>query len=501
MSDAPIGGQDGLSVEERGDGSRLVSIRRTAADGRVLVFRHDFPDSVRHHYRSAGVDEDVLLYRGEFSYPGDERSFSGDVRFSWRPSPCIQVRGERSVELAALNDWLSGRPDQGMWVEPGGVLIELADGVLPDQPGEPFVARGLGNSVHDRHMDQELGEAHELEQVTFLVPNGWQAHDATGICDSADLAKTWRGRAEAAGDGWTVTLDRDAVMDLAAWKELKESGGRRFTHIGRLTRADGSAFTGQEAQEALDRVRLGLNLALGRRITCALPVGWRGGQPIWCRWHRAPVDTFRSASHLLDETVCRQQIREVVSRVLDFTADPARREALRHAISYYVAANVDVNVDLSVAIPLSGLQLLAYFRFVTEGTYSHTQWKKLNTEAELRLLIDEIRIDTAVPAHFTNLINVQNRLAKNPPPPDALGLIIKMRNVVTHPTRDQPGCFSIYEWAEAGMLARYWLCLALLHALDYQGPIAATMEAPPRMAGQLHPVPWVPHTSGSTTTP
>jgi hypothetical protein len=500
MPDVPIGGQDGLSVEERGDGSRLVSIRRTAADGRVCEFRHDFPDSVRHHYRSAGVDEDVLLYCGEFSYPGDGRSFFGDVRFSWRPSPCIQVRGERSVELAALKDRLSRRPDQGMWVEVGGVSIELLDGVLPDQPGEPFVARGLGDSVHDRHIDQELGEAHELEQVSFLVPNGWQAHDATGICDSADLSKIWYGRAEATGDGWTVTLDRDAVMDSGAWRELKESGACRFTHTGRLTRADGSAFTGQEAQEALDRVRLGLNLALGRRITCALPVGWRGGRPVWSRWRSAPVDTFRSASHFLDETVCRQQIEEVVSRALAFTADPGRREALRHAISYYVAANVDVNVDLSVAIPLSGLQLLAYFRFVTEGTHSQSQWKNLGTEAELRLLIDEIRIDTSVPAHFTNLLNVQSRLALNAPPRDALGLIVKMRNVVTHPTRDQPGHFSIYEWAEAGMLARYWLCLALLHAVGYQGQVAATMQAQPRMLGQLHPVPWV-LASGCTMAP
>jgi hypothetical protein len=501
MPDAPIGGKDGLSVDVRDDGRRLVSIQRAAADGTVLVLQHDFPDAVRHHYRPAGIDEDVLLYRGQFSYPGDQRSCEGDVRFSWRPSPSIKVRGERPASLAALHGLLSAREDQGMWVEPDRVLVELADGVLPDQPGEPFTPRrALGESFQDERLDQELGQAHELEQVTFLVPNGWQAHDATGICDPVDLARTWYGRAEAAGGGWTVTLDRDAAMDSGAWRELKESGGCRFTHIGRLTRADGSAFAGQEAQEALDRVRLGLNLALGRRITCALPVGWRGGRPVWSRWRSAPADTFRSASHLLDETVCRQQIEEVVSRVLAFTADPARREALRHAISYYLAANVDVNVDLSVAIPLSGLQLLAYFRFVTEGTHSRTQWENVGTDAQLRLLIDELRVDTSVPAHFAKLLNVQSRLARNAPPRDALGLIIKMRNVVTHPTRDQPGHFSIYEWAEAGMLARYWLCLALLHAVGYQGQVAATMQARPRMLGQVHPVPWV-SASGSTMAP
>lgn len=137
------------------------------------MFQHDFPDAVRHHYRSAGVDEDVLLYRGEFSYPGDERSFAGDVRFSWRPSPSIKVRGERPASPAAMHGLLSAYEDQGMWVEPGRVLIELADGVLPDQPGEPFVPRrALGESFQDERLDQEFGHARELEQVTFLIPTG-----------------------------------------------------------------------------------------------------------------------------------------------------------------------------------------------------------------------------------------------------------------------------------------------------------------------------------------
>lgn len=108
MPDAPIGGKDGLSVDVRDDGRRLVSIRRAAADGTVLVLQHDFPDAVRHHYRPAGIDEDVLLYRGQFFYPGDQRSCEGDVRFSWRPSPSIKVRGERPASLAALHGLLSG---------------------------------------------------------------------------------------------------------------------------------------------------------------------------------------------------------------------------------------------------------------------------------------------------------------------------------------------------------------------------------------------------------
>jgi hypothetical protein len=155
------------------------------------------------------------------------------------------------------------------------------------------------------------------------------------------------------------------------------------------------------------------------------------------------VDGYRDVSQWLDDTISCRQVGEVVSRVLAFTASPVNRESLRHATAYYVAANVDLAVELSVGVPVSGLQLLTYLRFVTErGSYSRAQWEGLRTEEELRLLIEEIGIDASIPAHFSHLADVRDRLASNGSLRDALGVIIKMRNVVTHPTRDQPGAFS-----------------------------------------------------------
>ncbi len=480
------------------EGRRIVRRSLTVADGKILVREHSFPDAVRHHYSPAGADGDMLLYQGEFALPDDGRVFKGDIRFRWRPSPHVEARGERATspaDLVALSDLLSVPGHQGMWAAPGAVSVKLPGGTLPPQPKKFFVPQGLPErSFHEERIEQHVGDPAALEQVTFLIPNGWQGHDGAGICDSGDLAQTWHGRTEAQGDGWIVTFDRHAAMDPAAWKDLKESGGHQFTHVGRLARADGSTFTGDEAFEALNRVRLGLNLALGRRVTCALPVGWRDGEPVWCRWRSAPVDGYRDVGHWLDDTISYRQVSDVVSRVLTITANPVNRESLRYATSYYVAANVDVDVEMSAAVPVSGLQLLAYFRFVTErGTYSHTRWEreKRETEPQLRLLTEDMGIDTSVPAHFSHLADVRDRLARTGPPRDALGVIIKMRNVVTHPTRDQPGTFSVYEWAEAGMLARYWLCLTLLNTVGYQGQIAEIMQPQPRWPGQLRNVPWL----------
>lgn len=142
-------------------------------------------------------------------------------------------------------------------------------------------------------------------------------------------------------------------------------------------------------------------------------------------------------------------------------------------------------------MPLSALQLLAYFRFVSDrGDYSNGKWHDLTTEKQIRLLLDDIKTDTTVHAHFQHLTDVRDRLAQDAPARDALGVIVKMRNIVTHPTRDMPATFDVYEWAEAGMHARYWLCLALLNTVGYRGDLARMLDARPRMLGQLRPAPW-----------
>jgi len=206
------------------------------------------------------------------------------------------------------------------------------------------------------------------------------------------------------------------------------------------------------------------------------------------------VDDYRSSSHWLDETIACQQVCDAVSLMLDFTADKANLAAIRPALAYYVAGNVDVDVELAVAVPLSALRLLAYYRFVEErAAYSQTQWKKMSTEEQVRLLLDEIRVGLAARAALpaSRRGTESARRGRDPAgqtgganPPNGLGVVVTMRNVVTHPTRDRPNTFDAYECAEAGMHVRYWLCLALLNSISYTGQVRATSARSQRGPGR-----------------
>lgn len=462
---------------------------------------HGFPCAIQHHYQPAGRDEDVPLYTGNISFIGEEgRPYAGDVRFTWRRTPRILMRGTRPVEVDEIYQYFTASEGGSIWADLKGVAIEMPGQLIPDQPSEASAGPAASPTETflrvDERLDQQLGDGVNLEQVTFLIPNGWEpSREESRICDPMDSDFTWFGRTQAQGGGWTVVFDRIRAVDSKAYEELKASGGRRFTHVGSISRTDGGVFDGQSAINALERIRLGLCLSLGRRSSCVLPVGYRQKKPVWSFWHATPIDEFSDTSHFLDATICARQISEIVSCVLDFTGETVHLETLTHALSYYVAANVDVDVHLQASLPISGLQLLAFFEFVTSGPYSHKQWNAMapedrRTEWELRQLLVKMNVSTPIPLHFQSLMAIQKRLAKAGTICDALGVVIKMRNVATHPTKEQPGNYSLTEWAEAGMLARYWLGLALLHSVAYQGDIAAILQSRPRRSGQLRPAPW-----------
>lgn len=486
------------------DGKRQVRWHDPGSHEVTHMLQHDFPDAKQHLYAPTACNADMALYSGELSYPEGRHVESALVRWRWHPRPAIEIQGRRQSSPDDLKAIFEDQ--QSVWMDIPVAVVDFPAGSIPSPPAE-IADPDAGGADYSfaGYLQQQLGDSSRpLDRVSFLVPNGWNGSDGGGICDPQELTRAWRGRTEATGDGWIVTIDQCVEMtDAENWRELQSCAGYRFTHIGSLSRADHSTFTGIAAFHALERTKLGLELALGRRTGCVLPVGWYNNEPVWCRWRSGQIDGYRpltSGIHWLDTTIVHEQIANVLSLVLDFTADNANFEALRTARTYYVASNVDVDVQLSVSIPVSALQLLSYYRFVSQrGKYSRKKWNDMATETQVRLLLDEIETDVSIRPYFKHLDAASKRLAASSGnTKDALGVVVKMRNVVTHPTRDIPADFSPYEWAEAGMHARYWLCLALLNTIGYDSDIAEIMQKGPPWTGQLRKPPWV-HRAGNST--
>lgn len=474
------------------DGRRIVQWTHRAPQGATTVIRHDAPDRLIHFYEAPGSDEDVSLYAGPYLVVGDDRPFVGDVRLAWRPTPRVLARGGRAAEVSDLEGFL--RDTGPSWVTMSTISLVADLPPLPEQPQglePPRFSRNSTMLSEQRLGDQSLGDETGLERVTFLIPNGWRMFDGRDVCDPSDRRRRWPGRMTAQGSKWRVTVDAIAEASSESyWKDRNASGGFGFTHIGELSAVNGRPFSAEEGQQALDAVRVALSLAIGRRTACLLPVGWRGAVPVWTSWRVPQVDPFVSVGTWLDEHVAAAQIAELLARTLDHWVDPVLRDVLRYATSYFLASNVDVNVELIVPTAVSGLLLLGHHRFVTGGSESHSRWKALSTEAQLRRLLDDCEIPSAVPPHFEHLESVRQTVeADADGPADALTCIARLRNHVAHPTRRQRATWGFIEWAEAGLVARHFLEHALLHTIGYTG------ATKPRTRGDGDPrsvsVPWV----------
>lgn len=103
------------------------------SDGVTRTFEHDHPDALRHHYAPLGIDEDVPLCRGTFCLDDDDRSFEGDVRFRWLPTPHVEARGSRERTSEDLHPFLAAEPGT-LWVDAATVRVSLDEGRLPAQP-------------------------------------------------------------------------------------------------------------------------------------------------------------------------------------------------------------------------------------------------------------------------------------------------------------------------------------------------------------------------------
>lgn len=478
------------------DGKRMVRWTIPGSDGGQLVVRHDAPDMLKHLYSPKGQNEDVPLFAGRYVWAGEntDRPFEGDVRFMWRPSPRVVARGRRAVstdELAAMFE-----PSGAAWVT--APTIDLVDEhrTVPEPPTGPTEPPQTGDDVSvlvaERLGNQTFGEPNCLEKVTFLIPNGWRSTNGTVICNPADRRHRWRGRLEAAGGRWQIVIDAlPQTTNPRYWKSRRSEGGYAFTHVGQITADDHTPFETDALDDTLDALRVAFSLALGRSTAPLLPVGWADQEPRWASWTTPPVDRLGSAGTWLDVSTAAEQVSEVVGRILDRWSDPVVRDVLRYATSYYVTANVDVDAELIVAMAVSGLQLLAHHRFMTvRNAYSNTRWrKKMSTETQLRLLLDDCQIPTSVPGHFSHLKSVQQQLnLSRGSPQDALNCIMKLRNKVVHPTRDERRNWSLYQWAEAGFVALYFLEHALLNTIGYSGATKPRIRS--NNDPTVSPVPW-----------
>ena len=140
----------------------------------------------------------------------------------------------------------------------------------------------------DVYVDRNEGSAFSLSFLRRCSPT---KRVQSFTCATADLRY----------DGWNVRLV-DLPESRDRYGHLKATGGYSFTHVGQLTRIDGSAFAVQQAEKILESLRVFLSFARG--AACSLPIRWGrgiGGEIVWRHFGSPVVDRWRQPHSWFDE--------------------------------------------------------------------------------------------------------------------------------------------------------------------------------------------------------
>lgn len=151
----------------------------------------------------------------------------------------------------------------------------------------------------------------------------------------------WSGRWVTEAAGWQITVDVRPDHQRV-WADLHKADVYVMTHVMELRRADGAAFTPDEAEPLLAALHIGVSFALGRWAAPMLPVGENAnGKIVWEDWRPLHCDSARFPSPGWWYEKDHQALGDLLSRVVPAFADPDRRAVLWFQMMFAIISASD----------------------------------------------------------------------------------------------------------------------------------------------------------------
>jgi len=426
------------------------------------------------------VNEPVLLYDGRFRVRSGDRwiEASGSARLRWMPSSGIEF------EIEA---------EEPVGLDLGSLTVELpgftTTNVVPHSTCAPGSIRAFAAAM-------EWGGEQRLRSVGFQIvncPDFITPGPAAVPGDPTAIAGDF-GTIQTVGlhhDGWQIRIVAVAES-VDRYRELKATGGYAFTHVGQLTRVDGSAFSEAEAKEILEPLRVLLSFARG--AACALPIQWGRGEDdeiVWRRFQSPVVDPWRR-SHLswIGKGMHTGGIlAELFDPFCRIHKNPGRAEPLGVALHWYRHCNTQSSgLEGSLVLGVAALDVLGALIVDSGGDEAATTHSETRGAAKrLRKLLQALKVRPGIPQKCGGLGRFANSNKL-----DSCGALVELRNGFVHATDRRRkivfGSDGKAATLDALQLSLWYQELALLRLLEYRGSYFNRTTA--TWVGQVEPVPW-----------
>ena len=438
------------------------------------------PEPLQPVYDFSVAPEPVSLFHGSAELDlGGERLLSGEgevlLQFLPRPSVIIKAMFQES-DSARVEDLLfsesdtpsfalSGQQIKGFWTKRG----MNADGmyVIWDSRLESKV---FG--------DTQANTAVAAISHLFNFPDfhaGQQQADAPAGCRRLVLeSEEWR-------------IDLQSLPNSAtfqAWTRIKEEGGCFLTHVVKLARKDGAAFSVDDAKKQHSILTNFLSFVKGEACKAVCQTGLdTAGARTW-QTFASPLTSSNPVSWF--EKLQGHQAETLFPLfVTRWQQSEAWRDCLRHAIYWYSQANTSgrsLGIDSAIILAQAALERLAHHHAVVDRKMiSAKGFKGLNAPDKLRMLFSGLKIPLEITGETPDI----QREAVRRQWVDAPYAITDIRNSLVHPDHKRYVDACYYD---AWRLSLWYLELTILAMCGYDGTYQNRLK--PTYPGQVRHVPW-----------
>ncbi len=269
-----------------------------------------------------------------------------------------------------------------------------------------------------------------------------------------------------------------------AWERINREGGSFLTHLMKLDRRDGSAFSEEDAAKQNVLISNFLSFLKGGRCWAVCEVGLDTSGVVTWRSFASP--RISNPPYSWFDRFSGNQAESLFPLFAGrWQQSDEWRDCLQHAIYWYTQANTSgghPGIDSALILAQTALERLAHhYAVVDRRLISAEGFKALKASDKLRMLFASLRIPTDIGPVTPGI----QRLAGQFNWVDAPHAITHIRNSLVHPDNRKPvrDCY-----VEAWALSLWYLELSILALCSYDGTYRNRLIA--RYAGQVEHVPW-----------
>ena len=265
---------------------------------------------------------------------------------------------------------------------------------------------------------------------------------------------------------WKITI-RSLVSTSKNREDIREKGGYRLTHVGEISKAGDSLFSGKDASNILEALRYFLCFANGSQCNPTCPSGLdTSGNQVWSQWS-SPIEWERVPLSSYD----RQDpdfLSDLFPLFMNKWSTDNWDEALRDAILWYLSANHSSRgIEAGIVFAQTAIERLAYEYAVCEKRLIQNQgFKGLRASDQYRLLLSSLAIPLDIPSSATALTAARKQKGRNWV--DAPHALTEIRNDFVHGGRKR-ATLTDECYVEAWYLTLWVLELAILAVCGYRG--------------------------------